>query len=258
LDGSDFLQQGQASVGVKRQYCGAVGKRAHCQAGVFLGYASRTGYTLLDRRLSLPQAWVDDDAYAARRRQCGVPTDIAFQTKPTLGWTMIHAVHQAGTVQARWGTCDEACGRDTALLDHLDGIGLWYFAEVPHDTQVWRQRPATAVPSWSGQGRKPTRTRILAGEAPPDTVASLAASWPPACWVRRTIKEGRKGPLVAHFAALRVIAGRGSLPGPAVWLVVRRNELTGEVQTYLSNAPAETLLATLVRLSGMRWPIEIV
>jgi len=49
---------------------------------------------------------------------------------------------------------------------------------------------------------------------------------------------------------------RGGLPGPAVWLVVRRNLLTGELKTYLSNAPIDTPLATLVRLSGMRWPIE--
>src|SRR5687767_4042808 len=48
LDGSDFLKQGTESVGVKRQYCGEVDKRANCQAGVFLGYASSAGYTLLD------------------------------------------------------------------------------------------------------------------------------------------------------------------------------------------------------------------
>src|SRR5262245_24715655 len=152
LDGSDFLKQGQESVGVKRQYCGEVGKRANCQAGVFLGYASRTGYTLVDRRLYLPQEWVEDERYAKRRRRCGVPADLPFKTKPTLGWEMIQAVHRAHTLRARWVTCDEAFGRDTPLLDHLDGLGLWYCAEVPHDTQVWRQRPATAVPAWAGRG----------------------------------------------------------------------------------------------------------
>jgi len=256
LDGRDFLKQGRESVGVKRQYCGEVGKRANCQAGVFVGYVSHRGSTLLDRRLYMPQEWLEDAAYATRHRKCGVPADLTFKTKPTLGGEMIEAVHQARLLRARWVTCDEAFGRDTGLLDHIDGLGLWYFAAVPHDTQVWRQCPATAVPAWSGQGRKPTRTRVLAGEAAPEEVEQLAAALPADRWGRRTIKEGSKGPLVARFAALRVLAVREALPGPEVWLVLRRNPLTGELKTYLSNAPSYTPLATLVRLSGMRWPIE--
>ena len=51
VDGSDFPKQGVHSVGVKRQYCGELGKRANCQAGVFVGYGSSQGYTVLDRRL---------------------------------------------------------------------------------------------------------------------------------------------------------------------------------------------------------------
>jgi SRSO17 transposase len=97
---------------------------------------------------------------------------------------------------------------------------------------------------------------VLAGEAEPEAVAQLAASLPADRWKRYTIKEGSKGPLVARFAALRVIAVREGLPGPEVWLVLRRNSLTGELKTYLSNAPAATPRTTLVRLSGMRWPIE--
>jgi SRSO17 transposase len=153
-------------------------------------------------------------------------------------------------------TCDEAFGRDTSLLDHIDGLGLWYVAEVPHDTHVWRQRPATVVPAWSGQGRKPTRTRVLAGEAQPETVAQWAAWLPAHRWVRRTIKAGSQGPLVARVVALRVIAVREGLPGPEVWLVLRRNPVPGELKTSLCHAPADTRLATLGRLSGMRGPIE--
>jgi SRSO17 transposase len=256
VDGSDFLKQGQESVGVKRQYCGEVGKRANCQAGVYLGYASRTGYTLLDRRLYMPQEWIEDEAYAERRRKCGVPADLPFKTKPTLGGEMIQAVHQAGGLRCRWVTCDEAFGRATGFLEQVAGLGLWYFAEVPHATQVWRQRPATAVPVWSGRGRKPTRAHLVVGAAEAATVVAEAEALPAQQWSRQTIKEGSKGPLVADVAAVRVIAVREGLPGPEVWLVLRRHILTGELKTYLSNAPADTPLATLVRLSGMRWPIE--
>jgi SRSO17 transposase len=256
LDGSDFPKQGTHSVGVKRQYCGELGKRANCQAGVFLGYASPQGYTLLDRRLYLPQEWLEDEAYADRRRVCGVPTATVFTTKPMLGWAMVKAVHQAGTLRCRWVACDEAFGRDTTLLDHIAGLGLWYYAEVPHDTRVWQTRPATAIPLWSGRGRQPRRTQVVAGAAEAQTVEDIATALPAPRWSQHIIKEGSKGPIVADFAVVRVVAVRAGLPGPEDWLIRRRNGCTGELKTYLSNAPAQTPLTTLVRLSGMRWPIE--
>jgi SRSO17 transposase len=77
MDGSDFPKQGLQSVGMKRQYCGEPGKRANCEAGVFLGDASQHGYTLHDRRLCLPQEWVEDTAYAERRKVYRVPAPIA-------------------------------------------------------------------------------------------------------------------------------------------------------------------------------------
>ncbi len=83
LDGCDFPKQGTDSVGVARQWCGALGKRANCQASVLAAYASRYGYTLVDRRLYLPAAWFTD-AYAARRHTCGVPAAVRFRTKPEL------------------------------------------------------------------------------------------------------------------------------------------------------------------------------
>ena len=55
-DGSDFTKKGEQSVGGQRQYCGALGKIANCQAGGFLAYASPQGSTRLDRRLYLPPA----------------------------------------------------------------------------------------------------------------------------------------------------------------------------------------------------------
>jgi SRSO17 transposase len=200
LDGSDFLKQGQASVGVKRHYCGEVGKRANCQAGVYLGYASRQGYTLLDRRLYLPQEWVADERYAERRRRCGVPAALTFKTQPTLGWEMMQAVHQASTLRARWVTCDEAFGRDTNLLDQIDGIGRWYFAEVPHDTQVWRQRPATAVPP----GRAGDANRRGPAGRPGKLRPKRWRRWPPRCLrIAGCVARSRKGARAPWWPSLR-------------------------------------------------------
>jgi SRSO17 transposase len=85
IDGCDFPKQGTYSVGVARQWCGALGKVANCQASVVACYASRHGYTLLDRRLYMPEKWFTP-AYQGRRERCGVPADLPFQTQPELAW----------------------------------------------------------------------------------------------------------------------------------------------------------------------------
>ena len=256
LDGSDFLKQGKESAGVKRQYCGEVGKRANCQAGVFLGYISEKGYTLLDRRLYLPLEWLNEQEYAQQRKKCKLPEDIKFKTKQELAWDMIEALHTERVLRYRWLSCDEFFGRDTGFLDKVSGIGIWYYAEVPHDTRVWQTTPATFVPQWGGHGRKPTRKQVEKGEPHNQMVAEIADNVPNQAWSRHIIKEGSKGPLIADFAAMRVVTVRDGLPGPQVWLILRRNCLTHELKTYLSNAPIRTPFETLVRMSGMRWPIE--
>jgi SRSO17 transposase len=240
---------------VKRQYCGQLGKRANCQAGVFAGYTSSKGYTLLDTRLYLPELWFSE-AYAVRRKKCRIPEQVHFQTKNELAWEMLEAITGEGTLRFRWVTGDEAFGCDTWLLDQIARLRCWYFMEVPINTQVWMHRPETAIPPWSGRGCKPKVPRLLQGEPPPDRVDTIAQSLMTDCWSRHTIKEGTKGPIVADFAAFRVNNVRKALPGSEVWLILRRDVVTREVKFYLSNAPAETELTTLVRISGMRWPIE--
>src|SRR5438067_12834 len=105
LDGCDFPKQGKESVGVAPQWCGALGKVANCQASVLACYASRHGYTLVDRRLFLPERWFTE-AYQERRRTCGVPEEQAFHTKPELGWEMLEALQQRGGLPLAWVTCD--------------------------------------------------------------------------------------------------------------------------------------------------------
>ena len=213
VDGSGFPKKGKHSVGVARQWCGVLGKVENCQVGVFTGYASRRGYTLVDRRLYLPEKWFDDD-HADRWKKCGIPDETLFQTQPELALEMLQSIVAEDHLEGRWVTADEAFGVNANFLDGVDELGLWYLAEVSIKTRVWESRPAIEVPAWSGQGRPPTRQHLVPGEAPAQRVDALAAQIPPAEWQTYVVKEGSKGPLVAEFAFRRVVAVRDGLPRP--------------------------------------------
>ena len=271
IDGSDFPKHGSHSVGVARQWCGNTGKKDNCQAGVFLGYASRKGATLVDRRLYLPESWFAED-HQALWQDCRIPDEIPFQTKHELAAQLVEKVMLSDRLRARWVACDEGYGDSPAFLERLDGAGLWYLAEVPRDTKVWprlqtdgqteRARPSSWVPPQTGsrKGPAPRRERLHPSSPAKVAVEDLARQWPASAWQRFRLLEGHKGPLVADFLALRAVLPRDRLPGPEIWVVIRR-KVSGsseepEWKFYLSNAPLETPLSTFVRVSGMRWPIE--
>jgi SRSO17 transposase len=278
LDGSDVPKRGVHSAGAAPQWCGASGKTDTCQAGVFLGDASRQGDTLLDRRLFLPEAWFAAD-HAARWQACRIPGEVRFQTKAELGAELVERLQARGDLPATWLVCDEWFGRHQALLDRIDAAGLWYLAEIPRTTQVWpmreptdgrrvRARPQAGLPprAASGKGRRGTHERLHPHSAPAVPVETLAAQLARRRWRRYRILEGRKGPIVADFVALRALASRSGdregLPGPEVWVLLRRplpvpgQSKPPDLKYYLSNAPADTPLAELIRICGMRWPIE--
>ena len=108
VDETGFLKKGTHSVGVARQYSGTAGRIDNCQVGVFLGYASRFGQALIDRRLYLPQDWAAD---VARRQKAAVPETVNFATKPDIAAELIAAALDAGIrpafvlADALYGAC---------------------------------------------------------------------------------------------------------------------------------------------------------
>lgn len=256
VDGSGFPKKGTHSVGVARQWCGQLGKVDNCQVGVFAAYASRKGYTLLDHRLYLPEKWFDAD-HRERWEKCGIPDDVTHKTKPQLALEMLEEVVAEGSLRFGWVTCDEAYGRDPRFLDGVVDLGVWYFAEVPHNMRAWTARPRTTVATWSGRGRKPTKACLVDGEPAPQRMDRIAAAIPDDQWETYQIKEGSKGPIVAEFAFQRVIDVRDRMPGSEVWLILRRSlGAEPKLKAYLSNAPADISYPELVRIAGMRWPVE--
>lgn len=257
VDESGMPKQGQHSAAVAPQYCGALGKLANCQVGVFLGYASRTGYTLLDGQLFVPEGWFADD-HAGLRAEVGMPTGLTFKTKPELAVDLVQALMQRKVVPARWLAADALYGDSPAFRDAIAALGLWYFTDVACSTLIWRRHPALIVPAWSGRGRKPTKQRLKTVSNQPYRVDEVLRRLPKTAWVRGTIKEGSKGPIVCDFAFVRVSEARQGLPGARVWLVIRRNVADPSVVKFsFSNAPETIEPLELVRMSGMRWPVEL-
>jgi SRSO17 transposase len=256
IDESSVVKQGNDSVGVAAQYCGSVGKVANGQVGVYLGYASRKGYSLIDGQLFMPDEWFDE-AHAEKRSACGVPEDLAYQTKPETGLKLLEKAAKRGSLPFQWVAADELYGDSPAFRDGVAELNKWYFTEIKSTTPIWSVRPEVHIPGWSGHGRHPTRLRLRNPSDRPTQVNKLAAGIPKEGWNRATIKEGSKGPIVCDFAFLRLTESRGNLPGPEVWLIIRRNlDDPSIIKYYFSNAPANTPLIEFVRISGMRWPIE--
>ncbi len=258
IDGCDFPKQGSESVGVARPWCGPLGKRANGQAGVVVCDASPRGDTLVDRRLYLPAPWFTP-AYAARRRRCGVPAEVTFRTRPELAGALVAGLRARGQVPARWAICDEGFGRDTALLDRLAAADLWYLAEVPHTTRVWRERPDVRVPTGTGQGRPRTRARVDGAAPAPIEVAALAAALaadglaPPPPERGGHGAAGGRGRLRARGRRARPAARPRRVGGSAPWPRPRHRAQSLPLQRPAALPQGEE---TLARRTAARWPVE--
>jgi SRSO17 transposase len=253
LDESGFPKQGRQSVGVARQYCGALGKVGNCQLGVFLAYVSTRGHALVDKRLYLPPAWTDDPA---RAQAAGVPAEVGAPSMAELGLAMLRAARAAGHLQGSWVAGDDAYGKVPTLRDALDAEDWRYVLDVPQTTPVFTQQATVAVPLWSGRGPKPTVARLTPDAVPAQTVAAVAAALAAPAWQEVTVAEGAQGPRTYHFAARRVWESRDGLPGRTCWLLLRHNLDGSEPRYYLSNAPADTPLQILAQVAAARWTIE--
>jgi SRSO17 transposase len=258
IDESSAVKQGTESVGVAAQYCGSVGKIANGQVGVYLGYASRQGYSLIEGRLFMPEKWLEEE-HVEQRQACGVPEDLSFKTKPEIGLELLENALKRDNLPFSWLAADALYGDSPAFRDGVAATGKHYFTAIRDNTLIWCARPKVHVPQWSGHGRHPTRLRLSDTRKHPIPVKQLVKKIQKTDWVRAIIKEGSKGPIVCDFAFLRVTESRGGLPAAELWLIIRRNlDDPTEVKYFFSNAPVSTPLSEFVRISGMRWPIETI
>jgi len=259
IDEVSFPKQGQHSVGVARQYCGALGKTANCQVAVTLDLGTEESSTPLDWALYLPEQWIKDPV---RRKAAGVPEEIIFKTKTELALDLIDEVKGWG-LQGRLVLADSAYGDGFEFRKGLRDRGLDYVVQVSGDLMAWTKDPHPAKPPMKGGGRIP-RKRFYANDFPPArSLCQIAKDLPAGSWKTVTWREGTKGPLTSRFARLIVWMANGLVQGktmevPAEELLLEWPEGDKAPWKYwLSSLPPQrTSFRGLVRKAKGRFRIE--
>ena len=227
IDDTGLPKQGTASVGVQRQYCGALGKIANCQVAVSTALLADGLTWLTSMELDLPQTWMEDDD---RRARAQIPRPLAFREKWRIAVAHVRTVLAAGftleTVVA-----DAAYGETAQFRAALERLGVRYVVAVPYSVGA---RLVAALPS--------------------ESLAAIANRLAPSAWHRIRWGMGTKGPLEARFAAVRVRIPKSRSER---WLLCQESLVDDERQYYFSNLPPATTLKTLVRIARSRWAIEV-
>jgi SRSO17 transposase len=242
-DGSGFAKKGEHSCGVKRQYCGRLGKVDNCQIGIFLGYACRHGHTLLEHHLFLPPEWASDPE---RRAKAGVPEGVVYKETWEI---LLEELDHCRDVPHAWFTCDSEFGRVNALRAGLRQRNERYVVEVREDLRVrdLRERP----PLRRGPtGRLPV--------APTRSAKEWAERQPVQAWQAFAIRGGEKGPLRVEAVQAPVQTFEDTALGSRERLVVIRTVEADEARTWycLSDASDEVPLQELVWAHGQRYWAE--
>ncbi|MCL6667468.1 IS701 family transposase [Streptomyces panaciradicis] len=263
IDDVSFPKRGRASVGVARQYCGALGKRANCQVAVSVHAATDLASCPLEWELFLPEEWAHD---LPRRTAAGVPDEIGHVTKPRLALGLLERLAGwLGSVPVI--VADAGYGRSVSFRLALEERG-WSYVMAVEPKEI--ARPANAIPylpPYQGLG-PPTLPRYREPARPLHQLVDADA-----CFETVTWRQGSKGAMTSRFAVLQVRpsgkeathAAQEQAGGRSRWdgvlplrtlLVEQPEEADAPTGYWMSSLPATTPIADLVRWAKMRWRIE--
>jgi SRSO17 transposase len=262
IDDTGFPKFGRMSVGVARQYCGALGKVGNCQIGVSVNAASDEASCPIDWRLFIPEEWDEQsECNEQRRAKVHLPDEVRHRPKWQLVLDMLDEL-------AGWGleppvVCgDGAYGEATEFRQGLQEREVPYVLDAKAKMSALSESARPGFPPRKQRGPAPM-ARYL---APFSSLRELALSEGPqaareVCW-----REGSRGPMRSHFIALRIRPANVKLRRaaqatggelPVRWLLAQWPPGESEPTKYwLSNLPEDTPIQRLVRLAKLRWRIE--
>jgi SRSO17 transposase len=246
FDPSGHKKCGSDSVGVQRQWLGRLGKVDNGQVGIYMSYASRKEHALVDERLYLPISWANDKR---RRKKCGVPKHIRYQTRHELSLDMLK--NNGRYLPHLWTVGDDEMGRSSRFRRDLRDLGEQYLLAVPCNTYI--RDLESKPPAYKGRGQPPKQ--------PFQRVDRWLNALGDKTWTKIDVRDGEKGPLAIEIVTCRVVARTERSchePVEELLVVTRFVDQSGKAKYdyYLSNAPADTSLEELARVVKAEHRIE--
>lgn len=225
---------------------------------VHLGYASDDFHCLLDSELFLPESWSQD---RPRCREAGIPDTLVYRPKWQIGLELYDRAVGQG-IRFDWLTFDENYGGKPDFLRGLSARRQRFVAEVPRSFMGWLKAPRVVTRPFHRRrgGRRRKVPRLAAGSPAARRVEELLKQpgFRDQPWQRWRVKDGEKGPMVWEVKHARFHPkDESGLPGAPLHLLVAREVLNPEeIKFFVSNAPAETPVATLLLVAFARWRVE--
>jgi SRSO17 transposase len=255
LDDTTLPKKGNHSVGVSRQYCGALGKVANCQSIVTWHYVGRESeHFPIVGELYLPENWTQDKR---RLKRCRVPKKrFSFQKKWELANDLLKKIPKE-SLPYEAIVCDAGYGEIKEFLRVLDEEGQVFLAQVPEshgfwpkDVALYEKQPKVGRPRKFPEVRNKA-LKPLSAKRWRIKLQEEGLRW-------KTIKLPLASKRRTRAIAIRVkevITQAYYRPGKEFWLIIE-NYAEDQYKYYVSNASVKTSLKKMILWAHERYKVE--
>jgi len=242
IDETSDDKKGKKTPGVQRQHLGCRGKTDNGIVTVHLCVVDGRFKSIIDSDLFLPESWDQD---RQRCEEAGIPADLHHRPKTEIALEQVRRAVGNG-VRFSFLNFDEGYGKSPGFLFELDRLGQTYIGEVPKSFHCFGARPKYASP------QRPFQTKQV------QNLCRYSPRFRDQGWHEVRLERETLGAQLWRVKGAHIyLRSKERKPTDRTyWLIVAWQPESNEYKYFISNAPPNTPLITLMRMAFTRWHVE--